>query len=123
MKMCKLCKRIIKDDSFHIINADTNREFVVCEDCFGSMWEYSEITLCEPCGTWHENDMIISDPDIPDFAPCPSCGMDVISGRSRVEAIDDETDRLYAELNKIVRDIKRMKMIRERCVNGANIED
>lgn len=109
---CKICNALIDDEDYERkINAETDNEFVVCKSCFDSMWENDEITKCVSCGEWYQMEMLVSDLDVPEFTPCPSCGNDIVEGYDREEAIINAINRLSFEADMIKRDIGRLEMI------------
>lgn len=121
---CKTCNALIVDeDCERKVNAGTDSEFVVCESCFESMWENNEITLCDECGNWYKNEMLIPDLDVPEFTPCPFCGRDIVEGYDREEAITNAINRLSYQADMIKRDIRRLEMIRIKTIRRNKSND
>ena len=92
---CKECNTVIFDqeEDVRIINEGTDKEYVACEPCFDSMWDMNAITKCSGCGRWYENGVLHTDPNVEDFTPCPVCGLDIIEGYSKEEAMSRMNER------------------------------
>ena len=96
---CHKCGKIIHnpEEDGRILNEGTANEHIVCEPCFDSMWDMSQIVKCESCGCWYENGTLSKDPDVEDFTPCPKCGADVCEGYTRKDAIELMLERRQKE--------------------------
>ena len=93
-KLCSECKTWFTPEElencmdFRTINFGTLKEREVCQTCFESMWDNSEITNCESCGEWYECTFPIKQ-KAPDFDACPSCGHDMVEGYSWEEYLEE----------------------------------
>lgn len=87
--VCRDCECVLdpEEDIPHVINPGLDSEYTLCESCHGSRWDKEDIIMCDACGSWFDNHLIHNKgPQIWDFAPCPSCGKDVIEGTTEAEA-------------------------------------
>lgn len=80
---CAFCGKELTDfDYSHVINEGLPEEKVVCESCFGNLWEENAIINCAGCGGWFEDDLIraVGTVGYDTFVPCPGCGRDIVDG-------------------------------------------
>ena len=101
MKFCARCHAAMEDGFEHVINADTEKQYFLCETCFDNMWERHEIVDCQGCGRWfdldyHEKTTVIGGDT---FTPCIVCGKDMVDGETKEERIANEQSFRAEDVN------------------------
>ena len=92
---CSECGAKVHDDGsynpeYRVINEDTDKRRIVCQDCFDALWEAGKIIQCEACGEWFDYDLLHDEQIGNDtFTACPGCGCDIVEGDTKEHRISE----------------------------------